>query len=43
MRTEILTNSSRRLFRLAWGSTLLIAGMALLFAHGLEWLKLARF
>lgn len=40
MRTEILTISSGRLFRLALGSVLLLAGMALLVAHGLEWLNL---
>lgn len=40
MRTEILTISSGRLFRLALGSVLLLAGMALLVAHGLEWLDL---
>lgn len=40
MRTEILTVSSGRLFRLALGSVLLLAGMALLVAHALEWLNL---
>lgn len=40
MRTEILTISSGRLFRLALGSVLLLAGMALLVAHALEWLDL---
>lgn len=40
MRTEILTVSSGRLFRLALGSVLLLAGMALLIAHALEWLNL---
>ncbi|MET0611765.1 MAG: ZIP family metal transporter [Pseudomonas caspiana] len=40
MRTEILTISSGRLFRLALGSVLLLAGMALLVAHALEWLNL---
>jgi ZIP family zinc transporter len=40
MRTQILTISSGRLFRLALGSVLLLAGMALLVAHGLEWLHL---
>lgn len=40
MRTEILTISSGRLFRLALGSVLLLAGMALLVSHGLEWLNL---
>lgn len=40
MRTEILTISSGRLFRLALGSVLLLAGMALLVAQGLEWLNL---
>ncbi|MDG6403031.1 ZIP family metal transporter [Pseudomonas quasicaspiana] len=40
MRTEILTVSSGRLFRLALGSVLLLAGMALLVAHALEWLDL---
>ncbi|MGV6397224.1 hypothetical protein ACTUVN_002924 [Pseudomonas caspiana] len=43
MRTEILNISSRRRFRLAWGSILLVAGMALLVAHGLEWLSVVRF
>jgi ZIP family zinc transporter len=40
MRTEILTISSGRLFRLALGSVLLLAGLALLVAQGLEWLNL---
>lgn len=40
MRTELLTVSSGRLFRLALGSVLLLAGMALLVAHALEWLNL---
>ncbi len=40
MRTEILTISSGRLFRLALGSVLLLAGMALLVSQGLEWLDL---
>jgi ZIP family zinc transporter len=40
MRTEILTLSSGRLFRLALGSILLLAGLALLVAQGLAWLNL---
>ncbi|WP_095096453.1 ZIP family metal transporter [Pseudomonas sp. Irchel 3A5] len=40
MRTEILTVNSGRLFRLALGTVLLLAGMALLVAHALEWLNL---
>jgi ZIP family zinc transporter len=43
MRTEILTVSSRRMFRLAWGSVLLLAGMALLIADGLDWLNPGHF
>lgn len=41
MRTEILTISSGRLFRLALGSVVLLAGMALLVSQGLEWLNFA--
>ena len=40
MRSEILTVSSVRLFRLAIGTVLLLAGMALLGAQGLAWLDL---
>ncbi|RMQ43707.1 Zinc family metal cation transporter permease [Pseudomonas cichorii] len=40
MRSEILTISSVRLFRLAIGTVLLLAGMALLVAQGLAWLNL---
>jgi ZIP family zinc transporter len=40
MRTEIVTISSGRLFRLAMGSVLLLAGLALLVAQGLAWLSL---
>ena len=40
MRTEIVTISSGRLFRLALGSILLLAGTALLVSHGLSWLSL---
>ncbi len=40
MRSEILTVSSVRLFRLAIGTVLLLAGMALLGAQGLTWLDL---
>ncbi|MCD5993291.1 ZIP family metal transporter [Pseudomonas sp. CDFA 602] len=40
MRSEILAISSVRLFRLAVGTVLLLAGMALLVAEGLEWLSL---
>ncbi|WP_397451408.1 ZIP family metal transporter [Pseudomonas sp. NA-150] len=40
MRTEILAVSSGRLFRLAWGSLLTLAGTALLVAQGLAWLSL---
>lgn len=40
MRTEIVTISSGRLFRLALGSILLLAGTALLVSQGLSWLNL---
>ncbi|SHN11854.1 hypothetical protein SAMN05216593_108120 [Pseudomonas asturiensis] len=40
MRSEILAISSVRLFRLAVGTVLLVAGMALLAAQGLAWLNL---
>ena len=40
MRTEIVTISSGRLFRLALGSILLLAGTALLVSQGLSWLSL---
>ncbi|RMT85289.1 ZIP family metal transporter [Pseudomonas viridiflava] len=40
MRSEILAISSVRLFRLAVGTVLLLAGMALLVAQGLAWLNL---
>lgn len=40
MRSEILAVSSVRLFRLAVGTVLLLAGMALLVAQGLAWLNL---
>jgi len=40
MRSEILAISSVRLFRLAVGTVLLLAGMALLVAEGLAWLSL---
>ncbi|BBN64942.1 MULTISPECIES: hypothetical protein [Pseudomonas] len=38
MRSGFLTLSNVRLFRLAVGSVLLLAGMALLIAHGLSWM-----
>ncbi|WPN47970.1 ZIP family metal transporter [Pseudomonas sp. P8_241] len=41
MGTETLAIGSGRLFRYAFGSLLLLAGMSLLVAHGLEWLDLA--
>ena len=40
MGTETLTISSGRMFRYALGSLLLLAGTALLVAHGLAWLNL---
>lgn len=40
MRSEILATSSVRLFRLAVGTVLLLAGMVLLAAQGLAWLNL---
>ncbi|ELS41414.1 hypothetical protein [Pseudomonas syringae] len=39
MRSELLTLSNVRLFRLAVESVLLLAGMALLIAHGLNWMR----
>jgi ZIP family zinc transporter len=40
MRSEILAISSVRLFRLAVGTVLLLAGLALLVAQGMAWLNL---
>lgn len=40
MGTETLAIGSGRMFRYAFGSLLLLAGMTLLVAHGLEWLDL---
>ena len=40
MGTETLAISSVRMFRYAFGSLLLLAGTALLVAHGLAWLNL---
>lgn len=40
MRSEIHTLSGVRLFRLAIGTALLLAGLALLLARGMEWLGL---
>jgi len=40
MGTETLAISSGRMFRYAFGSLLLLAGTALLVAHGLDWLDL---
>ena len=40
MGTETLAISSGRMFRYAFGSLLLLAGTALLVAHGLAWLNL---
>lgn len=40
MGTETLAISSGRMFRYAFGSLLLLAGTALLVAHGLAWLDL---
>ncbi len=40
MGTETLASSSGRMFRFALGSLLLLAGMTLLVAQGLEWLNL---
>ncbi|KAA8696406.1 hypothetical protein ALO80_03999 [Pseudomonas caricapapayae] len=40
MRSGILAISSVRLVRLAVGIVLLVAGMALLIAQGLSWLRL---
>jgi len=40
MGTETLAISSVRMFRYAFGSLLLLAGTALLVAHGLAWLDL---
>ena len=40
MGTETLAISSGRMFRYAFGSLLLLAGTALLVAHGLDWLSL---
>lgn len=40
MGTETLAIGSGRMFRYAVGSLLLLAGMTLLVAHGLEWLNL---
>lgn len=40
MRSEVMSVSSVRLFRLALGTLLLLAGAALLVARGLAWLDL---
>ncbi|CZT30597.1 putative membrane protein [Pseudomonas cerasi] len=40
MRFGFLTLSTARLFRMVVGSVLLLAGMALLVAHGLSWMHL---
>ena len=40
MGTETLATGSGRMFRYAFGSLLLLAGISLLVAHGLEWLDL---
>ncbi|AWY42786.1 ZIP family metal transporter [Pseudomonas putida] len=40
MGTETLAIGSGRMFRYAFGSLLVLAGMSLLVAHGLEWLDL---
>lgn len=40
MRSEVMSVSSVRLFRLALGTLLLLAGTALLVARGLAWLDL---
>ena len=40
MGTETLASGSGRMFRYAIGSLLLLAGMTLLVAHGLQWLNL---
>ena len=40
MGTETLAIGSGRMFRYAFGSLLLLAGMSLLVAHGLAWLDL---
>jgi ZIP family zinc transporter len=40
MGTETLAIGGGRMFRYAIGSLLLLAGMTLLAAHGLEWLDL---
>ncbi|WP_010427528.1 hypothetical protein [Pseudomonas congelans] len=39
MRSGLTTLSNVRLFRLAVGSVLLLAGMAILVAHGLSWMR----
>ncbi|SQF95607.1 Uncharacterised protein [Paucimonas lemoignei] len=41
MRTQILTISTGRRCRLALGSVVLLAGVALLVSQGLEWLNFA--
>lgn len=41
MRSKVMTVSRVRLFRLALGTLLLLAGTALLLARGFAWLDLA--
>jgi ZIP family zinc transporter len=40
MRSGIFAIGRMRLLRLAVGTVLLVAGMALLVAHGLSWLRM---